>query len=80
MSALQEIANKAISDYGFRQIVQWTPDDIVAQWELSDKEADVLKGPFLEAIATLPVPVEPKDYPAEQGRFAKIIGDALGKS
>ena len=31
MKSLIDIANKAVVDYGFRQIVQWSPEDIAAQ-------------------------------------------------
>jgi len=44
MKKLIEISNKAVADYGFRQIVQWSPDDIVAQWQLSTREAELLTG------------------------------------
>ena len=42
MEKLIEIADRAAADYGFRQIVQWSPDDVVGEWGLSDREADVL--------------------------------------
>ena len=44
MEKLIEITNKAVADYGFRQIVQWSPEDIVAQWQLSTREAEILSG------------------------------------
>jgi hypothetical protein len=78
MESLIEIANKAIADYGFRQVVLWSPDDVIAQWDLSSPEAQVLKGPMLEALEALSIPVEPQDVPGEQDRFARLIGDALG--
>jgi len=74
---LIEIANRAAADYGFRQIVQWSPDDIVNEWGLSEREADVLKGPLKNALDELPVPVEPKELPREQERLAEIIRDGL---
>ena len=43
MSALVEIAGKAIADYGFRQVVLYSPEDVVAQWGLSSEEASVLR-------------------------------------
>jgi hypothetical protein len=46
MDKLNEIAKRAVEDYGFRQIAQWSPDDLVEQWDLSDAEAQVLKGPL----------------------------------
>ena len=78
MEKLIEIANRAAADYGFRQIVQWSPDDIVNEWGLSEREADVLKGPLKNALDELPVPVEPKELPREQERLAEIIRDGLG--
>lgn len=73
MSTLEDIVNKAIADYGFRQIVQWSPEDVVAQWNLSDKEAAVLMGPIKEELDQLPVPVEPSDIPGEQKRLRELI-------
>ena len=35
MDKLKEIAKRAVEDYGFRQIAQWSPDDLVEQWDLS---------------------------------------------
>ena len=73
MSTLEDIVNKAIADYGFRQIVQWSPEDVVAQWNLSDKEAAVLMGPIKEELDQLPVPVEPSDIAGEQKRLRELI-------
>jgi hypothetical protein len=78
MDKLVEIAGKAVADYGFRQIVQWSPDDIAAQWQLSPREAEVLKGSVKQELDELPIPVEPKDVPAEQERLAALIRKALG--
>jgi len=78
MDKLLEIVNKAIADYGFRQIVQWSPEDIVARWQLSPREAEVLKGPIKAELDRLPIPVEPKDIPEQQKRLAGIISRALG--
>ena len=78
MSTLVEIAGKAIADYGFRQVVLYSPDDVVSQWELSSQEAQVLRGPVLDELDKLPIPVEPRDVPAETDRFARLIGEALG--
>ena len=80
MNALVEIAGKAIADYGFRQVVQHSPDDVVARWGLSSEQARVLLGPVLDELAKLPIPVEPEDVPAETDRFARLIGDALGSA
>ena len=77
MDKLIEIADRAAADYGFRQIVQWSPDDIVSEWGLSDREAGVLKGPLKDALDELPIPVEPSDLPREQERLAQTIRDGL---
>ena len=73
MSTLEDIVNKAIADYGFRQIVQWSPEDVVGQWNLSEKEAALLMGPIKEELDQLPVPVEPSDIPGEQKRLRELI-------
>ncbi len=78
MDKLKEIAKRAVEDYGFRQIAQWSPDDLVDQWDLSEDEAQVLKGPLKEQIDQLPVPVEPVDYVAVEGRLNALIEESLG--
>ena len=77
MEKLIEITNKAVADYGFRQIVQWSPEDIVAQWQLSTRETDILTGIIKDELDRLPIPVEPSDVPQEQERVAGIIRQAL---
>ena len=77
MDKLKEIAKRAVEDYGFRQIAQWSPDDLVEQWGLSPDEAQVLKGPLKEQIDALPVPVEPADYGAVEGRLNALIEASL---
>lgn len=77
MGALNEIANRSIADYGFRQVALWSPDDLAAQWALSPDEARVLQGALHDALEALPVPVEPRDVPAEQERIAALIANAL---
>ena len=78
MDKLVDIAKQAIADYGFRQVATWSPDEVVERWGLSQVEADVLRGPLHNAIAALPVPVEPADIPAEEARIAELIREALG--
>ena len=73
MSTLEDIVNKAIADYGFRQIVQWSPEDVVGQWNLSEKEAALLMGPIKDELDQLPVPVEPSDIPGEEKRVRELI-------
>ena len=77
MSALIEIANRAVADYGFRQAALWSPGDVAARWELSARETAVLEGALHDALDELPVPVEPADVPAQQERVAGIIRQAL---
>ena len=77
MEKLIEISNKAVADYGFRQIVQWSPEDIVAQWQLSSREAELLSGVIKDELDRLPIPVEPPQVPHEQERVAGIIRRAL---
>ena len=73
MSTLEDIVNKAIAEYGFRQIVQWSPEDVVGQWNLSEKEAALLMGPIKDELDQLPVPVEPSDIPGEEKRLRELI-------
>ncbi len=73
MDKLIEIADKAIADYGFRQIVMWSPNDVIDRWELSPSEAATLEGPVRRALEGLSVPVEPADIPREKERFARIV-------
>ena len=77
MESLVEIAHKAIADYGFRQEALWSPDGVVDRWRLSDADANVLKGPLNEALAALPIPVEPENIPSELERITGIIEGAL---
>ena len=77
MDKLIDIVNRAIEDYGFRQIAQWSPGDIVAMWDLTTEEAGVLTGPIKSALDSLPIPVEPEDYSNEKDRFREIIDGAL---
>lgn len=75
---LIEIANQAVTDYGFRQVALWSPEEAVERWGLSPSEEAVLTGDLHDALAALPVPVEPTDIPAEQARVAELIKVALG--
>ena len=77
MDALVDIANRAIADYGFRQMVLWSPDDVVERWDLSPVHAEVLRSSLLQALEALPVPVEPDDIPGEQTRLAGLLLAAL---
>ena len=77
MDKLKEIAKRAVEDYGFRQIAQWSPDDLVEQWDLSPTEAQVLKGALKDEIDQLPIPVEPSDYHAVEARLNALIDESL---
>ncbi len=77
MEKLIEITNQAVADYGFRQIVQWSPEDIAAQWLLSTREVEILTGIIKDELDRLPIPVEPSEVPQEQERVADIIRQAL---
>ena len=78
MGPLIEIADKAIEDYGFRQIVLWSPEDIAVEWGLSPEEARALEGPVRQALDAMPVPVEPVEIPAVRRRIPVVIEEALG--
>lgn len=78
MGPLIEIADKAIEDYGFRQIVLWSPEDVAVEWGLSTEEARVLEGPVRQALDAMPVPVEPVEIPEARRRVAAVIEEALG--
>lgn len=77
MSALREISDRAVADFGFRQAAMWNPEDVAERWNLSEKESEVLHdvlGPELEA---LPNPVEPEDVHTQQTLIGGIIESAL---
>ncbi len=78
MDELLEIAKRAVEDYGFRQIAQWSPDDLVAERHLSSQLAGVLKGPLKDELDQLPIPVEPADRKRELARLEQVIRLALG--
>ncbi len=77
MEKLVEIAHKAIVDYGFRQVVLWSPDDIITQWGPSEREARVLLDTIHGALEALPVPVQPNDVLNELGRIKGLIFTTL---
>ena len=77
LDKLEEIVKRAVEDYGFRQIAQWSPDDLVEQWSLSDAEAAALKGALKQEFDDLPVPVEPADYAATESRLNAVAKTAL---
>ncbi len=73
MDKLIDIASRAVADYGFRQAVLYGVADIARRWSLTEEETDLLSGPVLSALSSLPIPVQPADIPAEQARVAEII-------
>ena len=77
MGPLIEIADKAIEDYGFRQIVLWSPEDVAAEWGLSVEEARALEGPVRRALEAMPIPVEPAEIPEVRRQIAEVIQGAL---
>ncbi len=77
MGPLIDIASNAIEDYGFRQIVLWSPEDVAVEWKLSAEEISVLEGPLCQALSAMPVPVEPADIPEVRRRVAAVIEEAL---
>jgi hypothetical protein len=75
---LLDIARRAVDDYGFRQVAQWSPEDLVAERHLSPGEAEVLKGPLKHELDRLPIPVEPGDRGRELENLERVIRQALG--
>ncbi len=74
--ALRQIVSQAIADYGYRQVVMWSPEDVIDAKGLSDEEADLLRDRLIPELKNLPVPVEPNDIPALERRIhALITGD-----
>ena len=73
-----DIAKRAVEDYGFRQVAQWSPDDLAAEFDLSPMQAEVLKGPLKDELDQLPIPVEPADRERELARLEQVIRLAVG--
>ena len=78
MEKLIDIANRAVADYGFRQAVLYSPEDIGRRTGFSQEEQAVLEGTVLELLAALPIPLEPEDIPGEQAKMATAIQAAAG--
>ena len=57
---LIELISKGIEDYGFRQVLLWSPDDLASLYSLSDVEINLLKGSIHAELLKLPNPVEPE--------------------
>lgn len=68
-----QITNKSIADYGFRQAVVWSPEDIIDSWGLDEAEADLLTTRIIPKLKDLPVPVEPADHEKVQNSFNAIL-------
>ena len=73
MDKLIEVTNQAVADYGFRQTVMYGADHVGRRAGLSEKEQAILEGTVVGLLAALPIPVQPKDVPGEQARFAEAI-------
>ena len=76
MEKVIEISDRAVADYGFRQAVLYGADDVSRRWGLSDQERSVLESVVVEALSTLPIPVQPANIPGEQARLAELIRQA----
>ena len=70
---LIQITNKSIADYGFRQAVVWSPEDIIDSWGLDEAEADLLTTRIIPKLKDLPIPVEPADREKVQNAFNAIL-------
>ena len=73
MEKLIDIVNRAVADYGFRQAVLYGAEDVGRRAGFTEQEQNILQGTVLELLASLPIPVQPEDIPAEQGRLAEAI-------
>jgi hypothetical protein len=73
MDKLIDIANRAVADYGFRQAVLYSSEDIARRWSLTEEETALLSGPVLAELSALPIPVQPADMPTEQARVSEVI-------
>ncbi len=73
MDKLIDIVNRAVADYGFRQAVLYGSAEIARRWLLTDAEAAILSGAVLSELSALPIPVQPADIPAQQGRISDIV-------
>ena len=73
MEKLIEITNRAVADYGFRQAVLYGPEDVARRSGFTGQEQEILNNTVLALLAQLPVPVQPKDIPAEQARLEAQI-------
>ena len=78
MDQIIDIANQAVADYGFRQGVLYSPDDIGRRAGFNPEELAVLEGTVLDLLAALPIPVQPEDIPREQAKMTAAIKAAAG--
>ena len=76
MEKVIEISDRAVADYGFRQAVLYSADDVGQRWGLSEQERSVLESVVVEALSALPIPVQPAEIPGEQVRLADLIRQA----
>lgn len=73
MDKLVDIANRAVTDYGFRQAVLYGSADIARRWSLTEEEAALMAGPVVAELRALPIPVQPADIPGEKARLSELI-------
>ncbi|MBI4233188.1 MAG: hypothetical protein HY686_01965 [Chloroflexi bacterium] len=71
--ALKEVIAKAVADYGFRQVVVWSPEDVVAAWALTPTEGELLRTRIIPEMKRLPVPVEPADRERAERRLEALL-------
>ena len=70
---LIELISKGIEDYGFRQVLLWSPDDLSSLYNLSDAEINLLKGSIHAELLKLPNPVEPE----QRGKYIQFFTDLV---
>lgn len=75
MATLTELISKGIHDYGFRQVLLWSPDDLTALYELSDSEVELLKGIVHTELLKLPNPVEPN----QREKYIRFLTDLINQ-
>ena len=71
-TALREIIDQAVVDYGFRLAVMWGTADVVAASDLTPGEARILGELIVPELKQLPNPVEPADHARVQERLAEL--------
>ena len=75
MATLKALIAKGIHDYGFRQILLWSPDDLRSLYELSDSEVELLTGVVHTELLKLPNPVEPN----QREKYIQFFTDLINQ-